>query len=134
MKFKAIFFMVAALGCSSIITNAQTQDESRIKLLKTDKPGVVKLIHALDTNEPVTVKFINEDGIVGLDRIKGIFPKGVGRLYNLNNIYDKNFTIEISSANMKVTYQITPSKDRKTFTSHLEKVERSYTDLVASRN
>ena len=134
MKFKAIFFMIAALGCSSIITNAQTQDESRIMLLKTDKPGVVKLIHALNTDEPITVKFINDDGVVGLDKIKGTFPKGVGRLYNLNNIYGKQFEVEITSANMKVTYQIIPSKDRKTFTSHLEKVERTYTDLVASRN
>lgn len=133
MKTKSILFMIGALVCTAVFVHAQTPDESQIKLLRTEKPGVIRMIHAITTDEPVCVKFINDDGVVGIDNIRGKYPKGVTRRYNLNRIYNKNFRVEISSEDLKVIYKIVPSADRKDFTAYLERVERNYEPLVASR-
>ena len=53
MKTKSILLLVGLLVCATIIVNAQTQDESRIKVLKTEKPGVIKMIHAIDRKSVV---------------------------------------------------------------------------------
>lgn len=132
MKTKSILLVIGLLVCATIIVNAQDHDESRIKVIKTEQPGVIKMIHALDTDEPVVVLFSNADGIVGEDRIKGTFPKGISRRYNMTKFFDKNFRIEIKSEKVDVTYQIVPSKDKKTFTAYLEKVEHHH-QLLATR-
>jgi hypothetical protein len=90
------------------------------------------MIHALDTDEPVIVRFLNDQGIVGEDKIEGTFPKGISRRYNMNKYFGGNFRIEIKSEKIDVTYQIVPSKDRKTFTAYLEKVEHHH-QLLATR-
>src|SRR5689334_14128304 len=109
MKSKSILLFVGLLVCATIIANAQSTDDSRIKILRTEKPGVIKILHAIQTDETVTVRFINEDGIVGEDKINGEFPKGVLRRYDLTKIFNKNFRIEVKSENVDVTYKVMPS-------------------------
>jgi hypothetical protein len=132
MKSKSILLLIGLMVCATILATAQSTDDSRIKILRTEKSGVIKVMHALDTDTPVLVRFTNDQGIVGEDKIDGDFPKGVLRRYDLTNIFDKSFRIEVKSQNVDVTYKITPSKDRKTFIAFLEKVEH-HSQLVASR-
>jgi hypothetical protein len=130
---KLMTLMIAMLVFSAIHVKAQEQDESRIKIVNTDRPGVLKLIHAIPTEEPVIVKFISDDKVVASDAIKGSFPKGLLKRYDVRKISGKDFHMEISHAGLVITYRIVPSKDRKTFTPYLEKTERTY-EVLASRN
>lgn len=134
MKQKLLTLMIASVILSAIHVQAQQHDESRVKVMPTAKPGVLRLVHAIPTKEPVSIQFITDRGIVSSDEIKGDFPKGISRRYDFRQIDDSNFRMLISSPTLSVTYRIVLSDDRKTFTSHLEKVIHNYEVVVASRN
>jgi hypothetical protein len=132
MKTKSILLLIGLMVCATIIVNAQSDDESRIKLIKTDQPGIIKVIHAMNIDEPVVVRFSNEQGPLWEDVIKGPYKKGITRRYDMNKFFNENFRVEIKSETIDVTYQIVPSKDKKTFTAYLEKVEHHH-QLLALR-
>ena len=132
MKTKVMTLLIVALGCFAITTNAQSQNDSQIKILPTDMPGTIKMIHAGSIDKSVTVTFFNREGEICQDRITGSFPKGVLKRYDVSNITDKNFLIEIKSTDMTVTYRVAASKDKKRYTPLLEKVEY-HNEVVASR-
>jgi len=134
MKQKFMTFVIAMLMLSAIHVQAQQHDESFVKIMPTAKPGTLRLVHAIPTSDPVSVQFITDQGIVSSDEIKGDYPKGISRRYDFRQINDNNFRMLISSPTLSVTYRIILSDDRKTFTSHLEKVVHTYDDVVASRN
>ena len=131
MKTKLMTLLIVVIGFVTIHANAQAQDESRIKILATSQPGVVKLIHAIPTNEPVTVRFLNNTGVISSDEIKGDFPKGIAKRYDVSNIGNRDFRMEVSTSRLSVTYRIIPSKDKKTFAPYLEKSVRNY--VMASK-
>lgn len=134
MKQKFMIFMIAALVISAINVQAQQHDELNVKIMPTSKPGVLRLVHAIPTKHPVSIQFITDSGIVSSDEIKGDFPKGISRRYDFRQIDGGSFRMLISSPTLSVTYRIELSDDRKSFTSHLEKVVHNYDVLVASRN
>jgi hypothetical protein len=126
MKTKLMTLLILAIGFVTIRANAQLQDESRVKILPTSRPGVLKLIHAITTDEPVSVKFIDDQGVVESDEIIGSFPTGLSKKYDVRNLGAKDFRMEITSAHLSVTYHIVRSKDKKTFTPYLEKTIHNY--------
>ena len=132
MKFK-MMMMIAIVAFSAITVKAQQQDESRIKILTTEKPGVLKLVHAISTDEPITVNFITNEGFATTDVIKGSYPKGIAKRYDFRRISDSDFRMQISTSSLTVTYHIVPSDDKKTFTSNLEQAIHHYDVVVASR-
>jgi hypothetical protein len=131
MKPKFMTLMIAMVMFSMICVKAQQPDESRIKIMPTKTPGVLKLLHAIPTEEPLTVQFVTDQGIVSSDEIKGHFPNGILRRYNFGQISNDDFRMIIRSPGLSVTYRIVPSKDKKTFSSYLEKTEHNYAVLVA---
>ena len=133
MKLKLVTMMIAMVAFSAIKVKAQQPDESRIKVLKTEKSGVLKLVHALQIEDGVTVNFITDEGIISTDEIKGSFPKGLSKRYDVGKI-DKEFWMVVSTPRLSVTYHIIPSSDGKTFTSNLEKAVYNYDLVVASRD
>jgi hypothetical protein len=133
MKLKLVTMMIAMVAFSAIKVKAQQPDESRIKVLNTEKPGVIRLVHALQIENGVTVNFITDEGIVSTDEIKGSFPKGLSKRYNVGKI-NKDFWMEVKTPHLIVTYHIIPSRDGKTFTSNLEKAVHNYDVIVASRD
>jgi hypothetical protein len=90
------------------------------------------VIHAMNIDEPVCVRFSNEQGLLCEDVIKGPYKKGIMRRYDMSKFFNENFRVEIKSKTIDVTYQIVPSKDKKTFTAYLEKVEHHH-QLLAAR-
>ncbi len=132
MKIRLTTLVIAMLTFSAISVKAQ-YDESRIKIMPTAKPGVLRLVHAIPTDEPVNIQFITDHGIVSSDEIKGKFPKGISRRYDFHQIDDNDFRMVISSSGLSVTYHIVQSDDKKTFTSFLEKTVHNY-DVLAARN
>ncbi len=132
MKIRLTTLVIAMLTFSAISVKAQ-YDESRIKIMPTAKPGVLRLVHAIPTDEPVNIQFITDHGIVSSDEIKGKFPKGISRRYDFRQIDDNDFRMVISSSGLSVTYHIVQSDDKKTFSSFLEKTVHNY-DVLAARN
>lgn len=133
MKLKLVTMVIAIVAFSAINVKAQQPDESRIKVLMTEKSGVLKLIHALQIEDGLTVNFITDDGVISTDEIKGSFPKGLSKRYDVRRI-DKDFWMEVSTPRLSVTYHIIPSSDGKKFTSNLEKAVYKYDVIVASRD
>jgi hypothetical protein len=133
MKQKFLTFVAVILALSSIHVQAQQHDESNVKIMPTSKPGVLRLVHAIPTTDPVSVQFITDHGVVSSDEIKGDFPKGISRRYDFRQIDDKDFRMLISSPTLSVTYHIVLSDDRKTFTPYLEKAVHSYNTLASTK-
>ena len=116
----AALVLIALAGTKSF---AQA-DEAYVKILPTSIPGVIKLHYALETTQPLEVRFYHDGELVASDRIKGgPFRTGVSKRYNVKNIENKDYWIEVESEQMTVTYHIMPSKDRKSFTSFLAKAQ-----------
>lgn len=129
-KFFTLALTMLVLG---ITVNAQTADESRVKILRTANPDVIKVLYANEISEPLQIKFTSDDGQVTTDKIKGNFEKGLAKCYNVKNINKKDFWVEISSPQMVLTYRIIPSDDSKGFTPFLEKTQYNHV-LVRANN
>jgi hypothetical protein len=133
MKTKIMTLMIVALSCFAINANAQSAEESRVKIIPTITPGIIKLIHAVPSEEAISITFYNDRDMIGSDKVEGSFPNGLLKCYDLRKISDKQFYMEVRSEGMTVTYRITASSDRKKHTPFLEQVV--YHDkVVASRN
>ena len=132
MKLKLLTMMIAMVAFSAIKVKAQA-DESRIKVLNTEKPGVLKLVSAIQIEDGATVNFFTDEGTLSTDEIKGSFPKGFAKRYDVRKL-NKDFWIEVITPRLSVTYHIIPSKDGKTFTSNLEEAVHKYDVIVASRD
>lgn len=124
--------LIAALTVAAIHAKAQDSNESQIKILCTDTPGVLKLIHAITTSEPVLVKFSDDQGMVFTDKIKGSFPRGLAKRYDVSQLSSHKFRMEISTPELTVIYRIVPSKDKQKFDAYLEKSIHNYDVIVAS--
>jgi hypothetical protein len=130
---KLTMLILSLVAFASVRVNAQTYDASNVKILRTPDSGIIKMIYAVETDEPVTVKFYNQSGEVGSDKIKGgPYPTGLLKRYDVRRIFNKDFTMEISTSKMTVVYRIIPSKDQKSFKPVLEKAFYN-TDIVAAR-
>ncbi len=133
MKTRTIIIasVVALFSVSFFGANAQQTGEPSVKILPTDKKGVLKVLYAYDTDQAVEVKFLTEEGVLTSDKIKAnAFQNGFSKKYDVRNITSRNFWIEVSSPSLVVTYKMTESKDRKSYVPILEKT--TYNTLVAA--
>lgn len=112
--------------------SGQLRNDAHVKILGTPEPGVIKLLYGLDSQEPLTVKFSTHIGVVGSDRIKGTFPKGFMKRYDVRQINEREFWVEIASSDRTTVYRIVPSRDGKSFVSHLERADYRQ-DFVAQK-
>ena len=133
MKVKSMIMLVGAMVLfAAIQVNAQTLNPSRVKILRTPEAGVIKLLYAANTEEPVFIRFLNADGEVSSDKIKGNYPKGFLKRYDVKQLSNSKFWIEVTSPTMTVIYRIEPSRDKKRFSPYLEKTIQNHA-LVAKK-
>ncbi len=132
MKTKSILALVVMLS-AALATQAQSF-EPAVKILPTGEKGILKVVYAHDAQSNVDVKFLGENGLLVWDRIKSeSFSKGFTKKYNVRNIREKSFAIEISSAEMTVRYKMIKSKDGSAYVPYLESTTLNH-PLVASIN
>lgn len=123
MKLSQTLSAIAVATMMAFSVNAQVSEGSRVKILPSGDEGVIKLLFAMKTDETVDVKFYADGGMVKSDRITGgPYEKGLMKRYDVSAIDDRDYWVEVTSANIKVTYRVHPNRDRKTFTPHLESV------------
>jgi hypothetical protein len=122
--------MIFAIAVAASNVKGQAQEESPIKILPTIEPGVLLVLYALKTDEPLEVIFSNSSGMIDSDRIVGEYPKGLSKRYDVKCINEKDFWIQVTSSNVEATYHIVPSKDRKTFVPYLEKTTYKHMPLA----
>jgi hypothetical protein len=132
MKLKSIMIAGAMMLFTAMSVTAQLRNDAHVKILRTPEPGVIKLLYGLNSQEPLNVKFSTRSGVVKSDRIKGTYPKGFMKRYDVRQINEKEFWVEIASSNMTTVYRIVPSGDGKSFVSHLERADYRQ-DFVAHK-
>ncbi len=126
--------LVTVFSASAVATMAQSSAEPAIKVLPTNQKGIIKVLFAYDTQQPVTVKFYADGDLVGTDNIKTkSLKKGFTKKYDVSNINSQNFTMEISSDNVSVTYQILESEGTLSYAPFLLKTTYNYA-LTASNH
>lgn len=132
MKFRILTLVVALLTVSGAAVQAQSSDEPAVRILRTPKPGIIKLIYAIETNEPLTVKFLTERGVVTSHKVKGVHPKGWLKRYDVSSIDSQDFWIEITTPERVLTYRVSPQKSSN-YVASLEKTTYNHM-MVRSNN
>ena len=134
MKLTHTLTAFAIVTMMAFSVNAQQIDPSRVKILPSREGGIIKLLFAMETNETVDLKFFADGGMVKRDQITGgPFEKGVMKRYDVSGINNKDYWVEVTSGNLKVTYRVRPNRDRKTFSPQLESA--TFTNVaVAAKN
>lgn len=123
--------LVAALSFAVVTSNAQPASEPAVKILPTNQEGILKVLYAYETDQSVEVKFFNEGGLITADKITASNSQhGFSKKYDVRNIESATFWVEVTAANLSVTYRVTESKDGK-YKSFLEKATYNY-PVVAS--
>ena len=131
MKLKSMIMMAGVMVLfAAISVSAQSQDDLRVRILRTPEAGVVKLVYGINTQDKLHVRFLTAQGEVASDVIRGSYPKGFMKRYDVKEIYKNNFWIEIASDRMTIVYRIVPSQDGKRFTPYLEKTIQNH-EMVA---
>jgi hypothetical protein len=133
MKTQSIILVVLVM---LIGTAAQAQEVNvpAIKILPMPQHGILKVLYAYNSGQPVNVKFFDDDAVLFSDKIKAnAFQNGFSRKYDVRNIAAKTFYVEVSSETLSVTYQLTKSEDGNDLIPVLENVYYHY-PAMASRN
>jgi hypothetical protein len=131
MKTKATIIAGFAVLLSTVFfaSNAQSTNPD-IKVLPTTKEGVVKLLVVGASGEAVDVKFYNNEGLVESDAIKSK-TEGFNKKYDVRQIIDPGFTMEVTTTGTSVTYKLARSKGK--LVPYLVKTTLTY-PMVASNN
>lgn len=123
--------LVTLFSTSLFNAMAQQASEPAVRILPTNKEGIIKVLYAYDSDQPVEIKFISEGEVLTCDKVKGqTFQHGFSKKYDVRNVKSKNFWVEVSSPSLMVTYKMTESNDRKSYVPILEKT--TYNTLVAA--
>lgn len=129
MKTKTLILgVVIAVVSALTVGHAKAQDGQlpAVKIIPTEDSDVIRLIYAYDSREPVTVAFLNEDGIFFEDKVQGEnLATGFIKKYKLRPTPGHDIRVEVSSLELSVTYRLMVSKNG-TWTAQLETTTYNY--------
>ncbi len=133
MKTRAIICGVVVAAISTFVmsrAHAQVQDIPAVKVISTDQTDVIKVIYAYSTNSPVTVKFLNSEGIAYEERLSGRdVEKGFSKKYDVEKMKSDDLWIEVVGQEISATFKMSASKNGK-WTAQLEKVTHNFPVLA----
>ncbi len=122
--------LVVLLSTVFFASSAQSTNPA-IKVLPTTKEGIVKLLVVGASDESVDVRFYSDEGLVKSDAIK-LSAEGFNKKYDVRQIMDRGFMMEVNAAGTSVTYKLLRSKAGRLI-PHLVKTTYTY-PLVASKD
>jgi len=121
--------LIVMLSTVFFASNAQSTAPA-IKVLPTTKEGIVKLLVVGATDEAVDVKIYSDDGLAATDAIVSK-SEGFNKKYDVRQIMNRGFVMEVSTAGTSVTYKLAKSKGK--VIPYLVKTTVTY-PLVASKD
>jgi hypothetical protein len=121
--------LIVMLSTVFFASNAQSTNPA-IKVLPTTKDGIVKLLVVGTIDEPVDVKIYSEEGLAATDAIQAS-TQGFNKKYDVRQIMNHGFVMEVTTAGTSVTYKLATSKGR--LIPYLVKTTYTY-PLVASND
>ncbi len=131
-KSKILAGLVVALILAYGAASAQVNGPA-VKILPSTEDGVLKVMYAYSSSEPIKIRFTDAQNLNQVDYIGGEnFPSGFSKKYDIRNIEVDAFWIEVKSSKLSVVYKMTAQKDG-TYHPLLEKTTY-YHDLVAANN
>lgn len=134
MKTKTVILglTVAILSVISLTkTNAQTLDQSLIMVVPDANKDLIKVIYNYNSPDNVEVKFMDADGLILKDKIKGdTFDGGFAKKYEVNRSRSDEFWLEVSNPEFSVTYMLTTNKDGRWIAAFQKATQQS---ALASR-
>lgn len=134
MKTKTVILglAVAILSVISLAkTNAQTLDQSLVKVVPDANKDLIKVIYNYNSPDNVEVKFMDADGLILKDKIKGdTFDGGFAKKYEVNRSRSDKFWLEVSNPEFSVTYMLTTNKDGRWIAAFQKATQQS---TLASR-
>ncbi|CAN5525284.1 hypothetical protein BH10BAC4_BH10BAC4_06000 [soil metagenome] len=134
MKTSSIITGLLIILTSSLVkVNAQSFDDPAVKILPTTQKGIVKVHFAYGADQKVNVRFFNEDGQLYSDEVKGSFPNGFSKKYDIRKMNGENLWIEITCEAMSVTYKLVRSEGRDEYVPFLENSTYNHV-LVAKKS
>ena len=133
MKTKAIICGVVVAAISTFVmskAHAQVQDIPAVKIISTDQTDIIKVIYAYSTNSPVTIKFLNSEGIAYEERLSGRdVEKGFSKKYDVEKMRGDDLWVEVDGQEISATFKMTSSKNGK-WSAQLEKVTHNFPVLA----
>lgn len=115
MKTKTLILglAVAILSVISLTkTDAQSLDQSLVTVVPDSNKDLIKVIYNYGSHDNVVVKFMDADGLILKDRIKGeTFEGGFAKKYEVNRSRGDEFWLEVSNPEFSITYVMTADKD-----------------------
>lgn len=114
------------------VSSAYAQDQLNqpvAKVLPAKGKDVIKLLVADNPGKTVSVKFYNREGVLGTDEVTGSDASGFVKKYNLFQIADRNFWMEVRTESATFTYIIT--KDANGIVAELREATHTYPVLAA---
>jgi hypothetical protein len=133
MKTKAIICGMVVAAISSLVMSqarAQAQDIPAVKVISTDQSDVINVIYAYSAVNPVKIKFMNADGLLYEEKLKGNgLEKGFMKKYNVAAIMGDIFWVEVDSQELSVKFKVTPSKTEK-LSAQLETVTHNFSAIA----
>lgn len=115
MKTKTLILGLAVAILSAISltkTNAQSLDQSLVTVVPDANKDFIKVIYNYGSHNNVMVKFMDADGLILKDRIKGdTFDGGFAKKYEVNRNRGDEFWLEVSNPEFSVTYMLAADKD-----------------------
>ena len=122
--------LIVLLSTVFFASNAQSTTPA-IKVLPTTNEGVLKLLVVGAIDDAVDVKFYNDEGLIGSDVIKAI-PEGFNKKYDVRQIMNSGFTMEVTAEGTSVTYKLVKSKGK--MIPSLAKETTTYTYPIVASN
>jgi hypothetical protein len=131
MKTKAIVCgMVVAALSTLVMSRAQAQDIPAIKVVSTDQTDVIKVIYGYSSNVPVSVKFLNSQGIVYQEKLTGRdVEKGFMKKYDVVNMKNDDLWVVVDGQELSVTFKMATSRSGK-WSAQLEKVTHNFPTIA----
>lgn len=130
MNFKNLLSALA-FAMTTFAAHAQTA-QGPVNIIPTPSKDVIRVIYDEAVDGALSITFTTIDGIESTYKIRGQYPNGVSKKFDVAKINNKPYSVEVKSKYKKAVYQVNPANSRSGFAAQLQTLE-DHTILVASK-
>ncbi|MEQ8928050.1 MAG: hypothetical protein RLO81_19690 [Fulvivirga sp.] len=110
---------IALALISSVSAMAQTSTSVTARILPHNEKGFVRLLITDHNNKPVVVRFKSGNTLISKNKINtSKKEEGFTKLYDIRNLKEGNYTLEIENNDEVITYNFTTDGDLPVWTQY----------------